>query len=332
MSVRRVTMNGVARLGVGIAAGRAPSRRCRRSARRSSAPRQASRPACSCRGDAGVGKSRLVAEAVERAATRGLTRCSPGAASTPSALAALPAVHRDRRPARGDAGPSCSRAHPELAPAAARRHVAGRAPEDRELGQLPLFSAVLWVFAQLAAEGAGAARARGPALGRPLHPRPAGVPQPNAAPGGPGRRRELPQRRPAPAPGTRSGRCSPSWPGCQASSGIDLPPLGDVDMAQLLSQRGRGGGARAHPAHVARTGHEGNAFFAEELLAAAEDCATDVPGELADVLLGRVEQLAPAAQTGPSAWPASPGAGSTTRCARRRHRPQRRGVARRGAA
>ena len=41
---------------------------------------------------------------------------------------------------------------------------------------------------------------------------------------------------------------------------------------------------------------EGNAFFAEELLAASEDCSTDVPWELADVLLGRIEQLGAAAQ------------------------------------
>ena len=76
---------------------------------------------------------------------------------------------------------------------------------------------------------------------------------------------------------------------------IELPPLPDVDMQRLVADLSDAPIAEARLALLLERA-EGNAFFAEELLAASADNAGEVPGELADVLLGRVEHLTPTAQ------------------------------------
>ncbi|BEP16369.1 helix-turn-helix transcriptional regulator [Acidothermaceae bacterium B102] len=76
---------------------------------------------------------------------------------------------------------------------------------------------------------------------------------------------------------------------------IDLPPLPDRDMIRLVADLSDAPIPEPRLAELLVRA-EGNAFFAEELLAASADAASEVPGELADVLLGRVEQLSPTAQ------------------------------------
>jgi DNA-binding CsgD family transcriptional regulator/tetratricopeptide (TPR) repeat protein len=82
-------------------------------------------------------------------------------------------------------------------------------------------------------------------------------------------------------------------PGVERS---ELAPLPDPAVAQLVRDRAAGDGGLPDATVddvVARA--EGNAFYAEELLAAAL-AGEQLPGGLADVLLSRVEQLPPGAQ------------------------------------
>ncbi len=77
---------------------------------------------------------------------------------------------------------------------------------------------------------------------------------------------------------------------------LELPPLPDAAVGQLVRDLGRGAGPVPEATVedvVARA--EGNAFFAEELLAAGLAGET-LPVALTDVLLTRVEQLGPQAQ------------------------------------
>ena len=77
---------------------------------------------------------------------------------------------------------------------------------------------------------------------------------------------------------------------------IELAPLPDPAVAELVRDRAAGDGGLPDTTVddvVARA--EGNAFYAEELLAAAL-AGEQLPGGLADVLLARVEQLPPGAQ------------------------------------
>ncbi|MEU2350463.1 AAA family ATPase [Modestobacter sp. NPDC049651] len=72
-----------------------------------------------------------------------------------------------------------------------------------------------------------------------------------------------------------------------------LDPLPDDDMAELVRGLAAGVPAGTVERVVARV--EGNAFYAEELVAAGLS-GDSLPGELSDVLLARVDQLGPAAQ------------------------------------
>ncbi|MEU8195663.1 AAA family ATPase [Microbispora amethystogenes] len=81
---------------------------------------------------------------------------------------------------------------------------------------------------------------------------------------------------------------------------VELPPLGDDDMAAYLASLDRHGdgpaGAqreRGFGALIERAG--GNPFFAEELLAASADHSR-LPGTLADLMLARVEALSDTAR------------------------------------
>ncbi|WP_424637992.1 helix-turn-helix transcriptional regulator [Embleya sp. AB8] len=71
---------------------------------------------------------------------------------------------------------------------------------------------------------------------------------------------------------------------------LDLRPLADEDVARLV----RGLDADPLPEDTVRAiveRAEGNAFYAQELRAATDDTAGGVPSGLADVLLSRIEQL-----------------------------------------
>ncbi len=77
---------------------------------------------------------------------------------------------------------------------------------------------------------------------------------------------------------------------------LDLPPLPDPDLAALVRAVAAGDGGvpeRLVDDVVARA--EGNAFYAEELLAAGSR-GGELPWALSEVLLARVEELGPAAQ------------------------------------
>ncbi len=175
-------------------------------------------------------------------------------------------------------------------PALARLLSLGAVPDDtaRDSGQLPLFSAVLSVLAQLSAQSPvllvledlhwadRSTRDLLTFLSRTLR-------QEAIAIVASYRSDDLHRRhalRPVLAELSRV-------PGVER---IDLPRLDDSEIAALL--------AAASDAPVSDTTlatllvrAEGNAYFAEELLAASADCITDMPWGIADVLLGRVEQL-----------------------------------------
>ncbi len=155
-------------------------------------------------GDAGVGKTRLVTELAARARDRGFTVLSGRCAELGDAVPYLPLADALRdatnRPSPGGA----------LLDALAARPVLSRLLPDRDdsqpaCGDLPglvqqqLFGAVLGLLTELAGAAPGAAGTRRPALGRPVHPRPGHLPQPDAAQRASRPRGYLPQRRPAPA-------------------------------------------------------------------------------------------------------------------------------------
>ena len=147
MSVRRVTMNGVARLGVGIAlVGRRAEMTALGAALEHAA--EGKPTGVLLAGDAGVGKSRLVSETVERAATAGYAvltgRCLDSSASLPY----LPFTEVVGQLVA--ASPEQLTAHPELA-RLLPGHVAGEAV-DRELGQLRVFDAMLSALDSFTAE------------------------------------------------------------------------------------------------------------------------------------------------------------------------------------
>ncbi|MGY5883766.1 helix-turn-helix transcriptional regulator [Modestobacter lacusdianchii] len=77
---------------------------------------------------------------------------------------------------------------------------------------------------------------------------------------------------------------------------LELDPLPDAEVEQLVRRlAAESGGAAAATIEDVVARAEGNAFYAEELVAAG--LAGEVlPGGLSDVLLARVEQLSPAAQ------------------------------------
>ena len=76
---------------------------------------------------------------------------------------------------------------------------------------------------------------------------------------------------------------------------VALGPLDASAMAQHLTALS---GAPLDPAVLDSviTRAEGNAYYAEELLAAASTCVGELPARLADLLLARTERLSPAAQ------------------------------------
>jgi predicted ATPase len=76
---------------------------------------------------------------------------------------------------------------------------------------------------------------------------------------------------------------------------VALGPLDASAMAEHLTALS-GGQLDAAVLDSVITRAEGNAYYAEELLAAASTCVGELPARLADLLLARTERLSPAAQ------------------------------------
>jgi DNA-binding CsgD family transcriptional regulator/tetratricopeptide (TPR) repeat protein len=281
-------MTGVARLGVGIGL---VGRRHEVSALAAALDRaRAGHPTgVLLSGDAGVGKSRLVAETVQRAREAGFTvlvgRCLDSASSLPY----LPFTEIAARLAA--ARPDLVAAHPALARLlSSGRPAADLAAEDRELGQLRVFDAVL-----SALDALGAAD---PALVviEDLHwadrssrdllvfllSRLTGQRLVVLATY---RTDDLHRRHPLRPVLSELVRLP-------AVERLELAPLGDDDALDLVRQLADGTLAEPLLRRVAQRS-EGNAFFAEELVSASSD---GLPHGLAEVLLARVEGLEPATQ------------------------------------
>ncbi|MFL5335981.1 MAG: ATP-binding protein, partial [Geminicoccaceae bacterium] len=243
-------------------------------------------------GDAGIGKTRVLTELAARATERGfLVMCGQCVDLGGGGLPYLPFVDALGAVLAAD-GPAAETLRQGVAerPALARLLALGAVPDDtaRDNGQLPLFSAVLSVLAQLSAQAPvllvledlhwadRSTRDLLTFLSRTLR-------QEAIAIVASYRSDDLHRRhalRPVLAELSRV-------PGVER---IDLPPLEDAEIAELLA------GAADAPVPDATLATllvraEGNAYFAEELLAASADCLTDMPWGIADVLLGRVEQL-----------------------------------------
>ena len=288
-------------------------------------------------GDAGVGKTRLLAELVSAANDAGLLRPHRPLRRPRRHPAALPPVQRGVHPAVRRAARTrstgCSIALPGAGPpdpVPGRRR--GPARDDR-LDRGELFDSVLGGAGLAGRRAARRPARRGRPLGRPGHPRPARLPvhPPRRRTGR--RRRQLPQRRPAPAPpaAPHAGRMVPAARRSPASTSTRCRPTTSAPSSgRWTPSRSTRWTSRASSRRA-----DGNAFFAEELLAASLACddAQQLPWQLADLLLVRLDRLsddarevvrvaavggrrvaAPDARSGDGR---APPASSTTRCARR---------------
>ena len=149
-------------------------------------------------GDAGVGKTRLVSELAGRARERGFCVLTGRCAELGDSVPYLPLADA-LRSVTGDAAA-------RVAELVADRPVLGRLLPDHgpgtqtagdgwELARQQLFGAVLGLLTELAETNPVLPRPRGdPALGRPVHARPAYVLVPGAAPRAGGGARQLPDR------------------------------------------------------------------------------------------------------------------------------------------
>src|ERR1700729_3385205 len=250
-------------------------------------------------GDAGVGKTRLVAELASRASDRGFLVLSGRCAELGDSIPYLPLADALRE---GTATPGA--ATEPLAAALAARPVLGRLLPDRDvvaqpggevsgLAQQQPFGAVLGLLAELA-EGHPvlliledlhwadrSTRDLVTFLSRGLH-------RERLAIVGTYRTDALPRRRPR-RPVIAELTRLPSV------TTVALGPLSPSAMAEHLTSLS-GGMLDAEVLDSVITRAEGNAYYAEELLAAASTCIGELPARLADLLLARTERLSPAAQ------------------------------------
>ncbi|HXV92319.1 MAG TPA: BREX system ATP-binding domain-containing protein, partial [Pseudonocardia sp.] len=240
-------------------------------------------------GDAGVGKSRLAAEARARAAAAGFTvltgRCLDAAES---ALPYLPFAEIAGQLAA--TRPELLDTHAELRRLLPGGGTVAGAPEDRELGQLRVFDAVLSALQELAA--------RTPVLlvVEDLHwadrssrdllvfllSRLTGQRLVVLATY---RTDDLHRRHPLRPVLSELVRLP-------AVERVDLVPLDAEEAVELVRRLADGSLPEPLITGVARRS-EGNAFFAEELVSA---CSDGLPHGLVEVLLARVERLSPATQ------------------------------------
>ena len=266
-------------------------------------------------GDAGVGKTRLLDELdrprrrARRPGARSGTASTSATSGCPTCrsstcCARSPATRpraRVRRRTRCSPGcsPAAPGARPPVPPASEGRDLSRplphrAAPQPVDDGRLQLFESVAGLICELAAAGAAADRAGGRALGRPVQPRPAALP---ARPAGrrAGRRgRLLPRRRPAP-PASAAPAAGRAGPAARRRADRAGAAAATPTWARWSAGWPRGGGCRSRTVDDVVARAEGNAFYAEELLAAGLH-GEALPLGLTDVLLARVEQRSPAAQ------------------------------------
>ena len=269
-------------------------------------------------GESGVGKSRLVAEFESRAREAGarvLDRPLPrarrrgdplrpaGRGAAPDRARARPGASRCLRPPPARRWPSCS-------PASATAPARGPSTEGTRPSGAGLRGAARPAGSPRR-RAAGRARARGPPLGRPVDARLPDLP-----------RAQRPLR-------SRCASSSPTAP-TSCTGAIPLRPL-LAELERTCGRRAARAGAlqpRARSASRCRRSStspapaeladdvfersEGNALYAEELLAASAQGCSDIPDTLRDLLLHRVERLPAAAQE-----VVPRGRRSSTRCATR---------------
>jgi DNA-binding CsgD family transcriptional regulator len=255
-------------------------------------------------GDAGVGKTRLVAELAARATGRGMMVLSGRCAELGDSIPYLPLADALRE---GTTGPGAG----HLLDALAARPVLGRLLPDQATGpgeggdltglaQQQLFGAVLGMLTELAAArpvlliledlhwADRSTRDLLTFLSRVLHRERVGVVATY-------RTDDLHRRHPL-RPVVAELLRLPSV------AAIELGPLGYSDMAEHLSAIA-GGPLDPAALHHMVSRAEGNPYYAEELLAAAgpgvdgHAAGEALPTGLAALLLARVEQLSPTAQT-----------------------------------
>ncbi len=255
-------------------------------------------------GDAGVGKTRLVAELATRAADRGFMVLSGRCAELGDSVPYLPLADalRDGTTGPAAAGP--------LLDALASRPVLGRLLPDRGtspgdggdltgLAQQQLFGAVLGMLAELAAArpvlliledlhwADRSTRDLVTFLSRVLH-------RERVAVVGTYRTDDLHRRHPLRAVVAELLRLP-------SVAAIELGPLSYADMAEHLSALAQAP-LEAAVLHRMVSRAEGNAYYAEELLAAGGSASGGyaagdaLPTGLAALLIARVEQLSPTAQ------------------------------------
>ena len=220
-----------------------------------------------------MGKTRLVAELAARAAPTGASLCSPaGAPSWATAVPYLPLAdalrERDHRPVGVPAAARRAGRPAGARPAAARpgHRRRGRAGMSPGPGPAAAVRRGARPAGRAGRAAAGAADPGGHALGRPVHPRSADVPEPGAAPGAGGRgvatyRTDDLHRRHPLRPVVAELLRLPSV------AAIELGPLPDAAMAEHLTALAMGGAERGVAGPIIRRA-EGNPYYAEELLAA----------------------------------------------------------------
>ncbi len=278
-------MSGVARLGVGIAL---VGRRAEMTALGAALERAADGKPTGVllAGDAGVGKSRLVIETVERAAAAGYAVLSGRCLDSSASLPYLPFTEVvgqlvASRPEQLAAHPELSRLLPG--------HLSGEAV-DRELGQLRVFDAMLSALDSLTAESPAllvledlhwADRSSRDLLVFLLSRLTAQRLVVLAT----YRTDDLHRRHPLRPVLSELVRLP-------AVERLELAPLDARDTLDLV--RRLADGSLSEPlVRRAAERSEGNAFFAEELVSASSD---GLPHGLAEVLMARIEGLPPATQ------------------------------------
>ena len=247
-------------------------------------------------GDAGMGKTRLVAEVAAAAARQGFMVLSGRCAELGDSVPYLPLADALRSAAFGQAPPA-------LVDAIAARPVLGLLLPDRNTkemagGEVPgmaqqqLFGAVLGMLAELAETAPvlliledmhwadRSTRDLLTFLSRVLH-------RERIAVIATYRTDDLHRGHPLRAVAAELVRLS-------SVTAIEVGPLGDEAMAEHLTALSAGPLEAASLETIIRRA-EGNAYYAEELLAAST-CGTDLPAGLADLLLARLQRLSPDGQ------------------------------------
>jgi len=240
-------------------------------------------------GDAGIGKSRLLTELCQRAADAGVVVLSGGCLDAAEAtLPYLPFLEPLRQLAQRD--PELVAKHPTLARLLPDTQRPGAAEHDRDLGQLQLFDALYSAITELAAERPvllaiedlhWADRSSRDLLTFLLS-RLAGQ---RLLVVGTFRADDLHRRHPLRSLLAELVRLS-------AVERLNLEPFGAAEAEAFVRRLADDTVPDELVRDLARRS-EGNAFMAEELISA---CSDNVPHELAEILLSRVERLSPAVQ------------------------------------